>query len=995
METPLPNDSYQASINPPVGGRLRSFRRDWHANNCSANVLNIITNGYVLPFLSRPNLIRFPLIVSEYKAPQKDQALADCIQSLLLKNAIERVENVKSLGFYSRLFLVPKPHQRWRPVIDLSRLNTFLHVEKFKMETPESIRTSLIPGEWVASIDLSDAYLHIPIHPNSRKYLRFCHRSQVFQFTSLPFGLATAPQVFTMVVKEVKLMALSRGLRLHQYLDDWLIRSQSQEEALVNTRAVVDLTQSLGWIINQEKSELKPTQVFSFVGYEYHLDSALVKPTQERWLKLQDLILRLKSKHVLTARCLMSLIGLLASTEKMVPEGRLHMRPFQFHLKEHWKFPQSLDSLLPWTEVISAHLDWWQNPTNVMRGADLHPKDHSIQLFTDASNVGWGAHLDQSSTKGLWSPQEKGLHINVLELKAGSQTLQRPVSGPNSVSCHGQLNCGSLHKQTRGNTLGGDVRTPVETHDLVPPLSHNLESQAHSRVPECDGRPTFQVEPGPVDRMVTSSTGVQTDLPKVVHSPRGPLCHSSEPQAPSVRVSYPRPPGLGHRCSKHRLDGSHCLCLPSNGSPSQGDPKNQAVHLPDHSNSPRLARDALVLGPSAALNRDPSATPGVDNTPQAVPQLRVPQLPAAPQPPRLVSRSGQLQEQGFSVEVAERIAAPQRSSTRTIYKSKWALFEKWCRDNSVDFSSPSVKQISDFFMYLYQDLNRRPSTIDGYRTAIVDTLGPTAQHIAHNEDLHRLLSSFHRDRPKSSRNLPQWNLSVVLNELTKAPFEPMKDTDLKHLTLKTAFLLALASGKRRSEIHAWVANKVSNLGQWEKVALFPSSDFIAKNQLAREGSQSVSPVTIPALTTIVDRQFKEDRTLCPVRALRYYLDRTKDLRGSRSLLFISFKKGHTSDIRPATLSSWLKQTILLCYKQADQQALDLVQVKAHDIRAFAASKAFYGGVSVDQIMQACHWKAHNTFTNFYLKDLTWSDNDNNLYLGPVVAAQQVLDPSPQ
>ena len=98
----------------------------------------------------------------------------------------------------------------------------------------------------------------------------------------------------------------------------------------------------------------------------------------------------------------------------------------------------------------------------------------------------------------------------------------------------------------------------------------------------------------------------------------------------------------------------------------------------------------------------------------------------------------------------------------------------------------------------------------------------------------------------------------------------------------------------------------------------------------------MSPVTIPALTTIVDRPFKEDRTLCPVRALRYYLARTKDLRGSRSLLFISFKKGHTSDIRPATVSSSLKQTILLCYKQADQQALDLVQVKAHDIRDHAS-----------------------------------------------------------
>ena len=577
----------------------------------------------------------------------------------------------------------------------------------------------------------------------------------------------------------------------------------------------------------------------------------------------------------------------------------------------------------------------------------------------------------------------------------GPSRLQGPVPESNSVSCDGQLNSGSLHQQARGNSLSRDVRSPVENHDLVPSLPYNIESQAHSRVSECDGRPPIQVQPSAVNRMVPAPSGLQANLPKVVHPSCRLIRYSPESQTPSICVSYPRPKGLEHRCSEHKLDQPHGLRVPSYGSPSQGDPKDQAMPLPDHRDSPRLARDALVLGPSAALNRDPTTSPSVNDCTQTVPQLCVPQQSATAEPPRLVSRSGQLQEQGFSVEVAERIAAPQRSSTRTIYKSKWALFEKWCRENSVDFSTPSVKQISDFFMYLYQDLNRRPSTIDGYRTAIVDTLGPTAQHIAHNADLHRLLSSFHRDRPKSSRNLPKWNLSVVLNELTKAPFEPMKDSDLKHLTLKTAFLLALASGKRRSEIHAWVANKVANLGQWEKVALFPSSDFIAKNQLAREGSQSVSPVTIPALTTIVDRQFKEDRTLCPVRALRFYLDRTKDLRGSRSLLFISFKKGHTSDIRPATLSSWLKQTILLCYKQADQQALDLIQVKAHDIRAFAASKAFYGGVSVDQIMQACHWKAHNTFTNFYLKDLTWSDTDNNMYLGPVVAAQQVLDPSPQ
>ena len=778
---------------------------------------------------------------------------------------------------------------------------------------------------------------HLPSHPHPPELKEI--PKVLPQVTSLLFGLATAPQVFTMIVKEVKLVALSRGLRLHQYLD-WLIRSQSQEEAQVNTQAVVDLTQSLGWIINQEKSELTPTQVFSFVGYEYHLDSALVKPTQERWLKLQDLILRLKSKHVLTARCLMSLIGLLASTEKMVPEGRLHMRPFQFHLKEHWRYPQSLDNLLPWTDVISPHLDWWQNPANVMKGADLHPKEHSIQLFTRRLKRRLGRSLRSKIYPGsVVRPGKKATHKR--------PRVEGGLTGPSKLQ--DQYQDQTVLVATDNSTVVAYINKQGGTHSEMCALLWKIMTWCHHyhitlkarHIPGCDGRPPIQVQPSAVDIMVTASTGVQTDLPEVVHSSCGPVCHSSEPQTPSLCVPNPRPKGLGHRCSEHKLVGSHCLCLPSDGSPSQGDPKDQAMPLPDHRNSPRLARDALVLGPSAALNRDPTTTPSVNDPTPTVPQVCVPQQPATAHPPRLVSRSGQLQEQGFSVEVAERIAAPpQRSSTRTIYKSKWALFEEWCRENSVDFSSPSVKQISDFFMYLYQDLNRRPSTIDDYRTAIVDTLGPTAHHIAHNADLHRLLSSFHRDRPKSSRNLPKWNLSVVLNELTKAPFEPMKDTDLKHLTLKTAFLLALASGKRRCEIHAWVANKVSNLGQWEKVALFPSSDFIAKNQLAREGSQSVSLVTIPALTTIVDRQFKEDRTLSPVRALRYHLDRTKDLRGSRSLLFISFKKGHTSDIRPATLSSWLKQTILLCYKQADQQALDLVQVKVHDIRAFAASKAF-------------------------------------------------------
>ena len=194
------------------------------------------------------------------------------------------------------------------------------------------------------------------------------------------------------------------------------------------------------------------------------------------------------------------------------------------------------------------------------------------------------------TTQALLSPQEKGLHINILEIKAAFLALRcfKDQCQDQTVLVATDNSTVVVYINNKGNTISGDVCTPVENHGLVTSFSHHIESQAHSRVSECDGRPTFQVESGTVDRMVSTSTGVQTDLPKVVYSPHGPIRHLSEPQPSTVRVSYPRPEGLAHRCSKHKLDGSHCLCSPSNGSPSQGDPKSQAMQSSDHTKSPRL-----------------------------------------------------------------------------------------------------------------------------------------------------------------------------------------------------------------------------------------------------------------------------------------------------------------------------------------------------------------------------------------------------------------------
>ena len=240
--------------------------------------------------------------------------------------------------------------------------------------------------------------------------------------------------------------------------------------------------------------------------------------------------------------------------------------------------------------------------------------------------------------------------------------------------------------------------------------------------------------------------------------------------------------------------------------------------------------------------------------------------------------------------MATRIEAPQRSSTRAIYKSKWAVFVKWCESHKVDFRSPCVTQVADFLMHLFQDRKLQPSTIDGYRTAIADMVGDDRWHISKNENLTRLLDSFHRDKPKERRGVPSWNLSLVLHQLTKAPFEPMRKASLKHLTFKSVFLLALGSGKRRIEIHARLYRNIQHQENWTKVSLYPSPSFLSKNQLAKEGPSCAAPVVVPALAPTLDKSLQQDRSLCPVRALRYCLDRTKDLREGKDLVFVSFRK---------------------------------------------------------------------------------------------------------
>ncbi|XP_070179926.1 uncharacterized protein [Littorina saxatilis] len=157
------------------------------------------------------------------------------------------------------------------------------------METPASVREALRPSDWVTSIDLTDAYFHILMHRSDRKWLRFLWGDRVFQFRALPFGLSLAPWIFTMIVRQLCALVRQKGIRLRVYLDDWLILSQQESLCGQHTQIVLQTARDLGFFVNQGKSDLVPSQEFTYLGMVFDTLAWTVRPAQRRIDKLQDL----------------------------------------------------------------------------------------------------------------------------------------------------------------------------------------------------------------------------------------------------------------------------------------------------------------------------------------------------------------------------------------------------------------------------------------------------------------------------------------------------------------------------------------------------------------------------------------------------------------------------------------------------------------------------------------------------------------------------------
>ena len=918
--------------------------------------------------------------------------LREEIENLLNKRAVERVQNPETPGFYSRIFLVPKKNGKFRLILDLSLLNRYIEKQAFKMETVKSVRQAMRLNDWAVSIDLTDAYLHVPIHRQSRKYLRFVQEDQVYHFSALPFGMSLSPLIFSKLMDVIAAFLRQRAISVFPYLDDWLIKNLIHNRLITQTKICIQTIQSLGFLPNLKKSDLFPAQKFTFIGMEFLTQQNLVRVPADR---VQNLILTIKkimsAKHV-SARTFLSLLGKLSAAADLVLLGRLHLRPLQMCLLSVWK-PHilPLDHPISINGMIRSHLQWWINPIRFETGTSIHPPDPKFFLYTDASHYGWGAHLEPTtlSFHGRWTENQSQLHINMLEMMAIRLALKQAKTFIHHscimISTDNTTVVSYINKQ-------GGTHSPNLCVEVWKILNWCLEQDIVIRVRHIPGK--FNIL---ADRLSRLDKPIKTEwtLDQTVANSVFQMLNFPNVDLFATRFNH-RLPLYVSPVQDYKALAIDALSMDWNHLHAYAFPpfilipavleKNPTTSVQNSSHSSVLATATVVLRTSSSISVSSDSSATNSKTTDSIQRKICTSKPPNSRPSRLGVIKQSIRDKKFSQNVADFVSRSRRASTQKVYDAKWTIFSNWCHTKKVNPISAPITVIADFLIFLFLEKKCQISTIKGYRSMISNTLKfKTGNRIGSNPVLSELIRSFELQRPVQRSLTPKWDLSWVLVCLQKPPFEPLDKASKFHVTIKTAFLLALATAKRCSEIHALAMDSQHlRFNQSDgSVSLILKSGFLAKNQLP---SVKPDPIVVPSLARICKWEHT-DRLLCPVRALKFYLKMTSSYRQNRTRLFLPIKGN--KDISKDTISRWISYTVKLAYRKLTKRDISFLKIKAHEVRALSSSWAFFDKVPLNDILQAAVWNSSSTFAKFYLRDM--SQQAQNLQsLGPIVVAQKVV-----
>ena len=384
------------------------------------------------------------------------------------------------------------------------------------------------------------------------------------------------------------------------------------------------------------------------------------------------------------------------------------------------------------------------------------------------------------------------------------------------------------------------------------------------------------------------------------------------------------------------------------------------------------------------LTQPPLGSSLLGQAASAAPLQPVPSRRPRAEPSRVATLKRHYRKSGFSGRAARVLSGVLRESSSRLYQSRWKIFCGWCRGRSVAPVNASVPVVVDFLIHLRQDKGLSVSAVKGYCSALNSVLALKGRDLAASREITTLLRSFARSVNPVELRPPAWDVSLVLQSLTGAPYEPLRTCEERFLAQKTLFLLALASAKRIGELHA-LSYRVSHTRDWGEVSFAFVTGFVAKTQDPSSLAPRFEGFTVPALTNA--RKNRNGRLLCPVRAVKVYLDRTAPHRPRCERLFVTAGRSK-KDISKTTVSFWLRKTISRAYELSGT-ALPVPAPRARETRGIAPSILFLKNFAVDQVLKAGTWRRHTTFTRHYLRDIAHKSLDT-FHLGPVVAAQSVV-----
>ncbi|XP_046976031.1 uncharacterized protein LOC124542139 [Vanessa cardui] len=777
-------------------------------------------------------------------ATKSSLAMTQVILELADQNILQEVGE-KYPSFISKLFLRKKRDGSMRPIFDLRELNKYVKTKHFHLISHTDVPDFLQPGDWMIKIDISQAYFHVPIAKSHRRFLRISYQNRIYEMTCLPFGLASAPHLFSSITCWVAETLRAKDCRVLVYLDDFLLVHQDRTKLGFQAAEAVRHLEQLGWKVNFQKSVLTPTQDLEYLGIRWLTDKNKMVLPNQKVSSINSALEHITKKQHMSLRQLQTILGQLNFASFVIPRGRLQCRNSQIFLRRFDKrLPRQVHRV---PQNVYREMMWWRGATH--HSLPIHKKPATHFLATDASDVGWGAQLDGKIMSGSWSLYQKRWHSNKKELfavfaaikmnlkalekshvliQSDNRTLIayiRKEGGTKSVALL-ELTFKLLQLADKFEITLSAYYLPGRYNIIADRLSRG-KNPAEWHLIHIATEKIFQKWGHPeIDLFASKNTAVVRNYVSIDCKDRS-ACYTdafSRPWNYRIAWVFP-PPSLLPRVLTH-LNNAKGTC-----------------------SGPRLASGVLATGPEIEGSRTTTRATESLGSAYRCDDVATSSTSAEISTESLENWGWGEQIKNWAVEEKELLRKSWRQSTLTTYFPAIKRWLTWCASSRVNPKTPQSTDIARFLIHLFLKENLAYSTILVHKSAIMTFCGPHVEQPTFSDFfIEHVLKAIGTVKPKAIKRPFTWDPRIVLNWLSA---NPSKNT-LFDLSRRTAAVLLLASGRRIHDLTLLKISTESFQDNGDSIILIPAfgskTDTHSYRQspwkLSKHDDQNICPVTL-------------------------------------------------------------------------------------------------------------------------------------------------------